>query len=434
MKVLIVGGGGREHAIAWALHREDPAVRLSAAPGNPGLATLATLLPIPADDIDRLTEAAVSGAFDLTVIGPEVPLALGLADRLRARGRLAFGPSAAAAALEASKAFSKDVMEAAGIPTAASRTFTDLAGALAYVDAHAEPLVVKASGLAAGKGAIVCATRREAADAVRAMLGEGRFGDAGRTVVIEAFLVGEELSVLGLTNGEEVTLLPASQDHKRLGEGDTGPNTGGMGAYAPVTPATPALLERVRREVMLPALVELDRRGARFQGCLYAGIMVDPSGAPFVVEFNCRFGDPETQVVLPLLAGGLTDALLRVAEGKPAGPLTVRPGASVTTVLAARGYPDAPEKGAEISIPDRLPEGVTVFHAGTSRGADGVLRASGGRVLNVTAVAPTFREAQARSREGAEAITFEGKTWRRDIGWREAERQRGSGEAGKRGG
>ena len=430
MKVLIVGGGGREHALGWALHREDPAVQLSAAPGNPGLAALSTLLPIPADDIDRLTEAAVSGGFDLTVIGPEVPLALGLADRLRARGRLVFGPSAAAAALEASKAFSKDVMDAAGIPTAASRTFTDLAAALTYIDAHAEPLVVKASGLAAGKGAIVCANRREASDAVRAMLGEGRFGDAGRTVVIEAFLEGEELSVLGVTNGEDVALLPASQDHKRLGEGDTGPNTGGMGAYAPVTPATPALLERVRREVMLPALAELDRRGARFQGCLYAGIMVDRTGAPFVVEFNCRFGDPETQVVLPLLQRGLTDALLRVAEGKPAGPLAARPGASVTTVLAARGYPDAPEKGASIAIPEELPAGVTVFHAGTSLDATGSLRASGGRVLNVTAVAPTFAEAQARSRAGAEAISFEGKVWRRDIGWREAERQRGRGAGG----
>lgn len=432
MKVLIVGGGGREHALAWSLHRENPAVQLSAAPGNPGLATLATLLPIPADDIDRLTAAAVAGGFDLTVIGPEVPLALGLADRLRARGKLVFGPSAAAAALEASKAFSKDVMEAAGIPTAASRTFVDLAAALAYVDTHAEPLVVKASGLAAGKGAIVCGTRREAAGAVRAMLGEGRFGDAGRTVIIEAFLEGEELSVLGLTNGEEITLLPASQDHKRLGEGDTGPNTGGMGAYAPVSPATPALLERVRREVMLPTLIELDRRGARFQGCLYAGIMVNPAGDPFVVEFNCRFGDPETQVVLPLLDGGLTDALLSVAEGKPAGQLASRPGASVTTVLAARGYPDSPEKGAAIVIPAAVPTGVTVFHAGTSLDASGVLRVAGGRVLNVTAVAPTFREAQARSRTVAADISFEGKVWRGDIGWREAKR-RGSGNAGKPG-
>lgn len=425
MKILIVGGGGREHAIAWALHRENPAVQLSAAPGNPGLATLATLLPIPADDIDRLTEAAVSGNYDLTVVGPEVPLALGLADRLAARGRPVFGPSAAAAALEASKAFSKDVMKAAGIPTAASQTFTDLSAALSYIDSHAEPLVVKASGLAAGKGAIVCVTRAEASAAVRAMLGDGRFGEAGRTVVIEAFLVGEELSVLGLTNGEELTLLPASQDHKRLGEGDTGPNTGGMGAYAPVTPATPALLQRIRDEVMLPALIELDRRGARFAGCLYAGIMVDPTGAPFVVEFNCRFGDPEAQVVLPMLEGGVTDALVRIAEGNAASPIPVRPGASVTTVLAACGYPDAPEKGAAISLPAELPEGVTVFHAGTTLDARGVLRVSGGRVLNVTAVAPTFAEAQAKSREGADAIAFDGKVWRRDIGWREAGRQWG---------
>lgn len=423
MKILIVGGGGREHAITWALHRENPAAELAAAPGNPGIASLANLLPIPADDIDRLTEAAVSGKFDLTVVGPEVPLALGLADRLRAKGRRVFGPSAAAAAVEASKAFSKEVMEAAGIPTAASRTFTDLSAALGYIDRHAEPLVVKASGLAAGKGAIVCATRAEASAAVRAMLGDGRFGDAGKTVVIEAFLVGEELSVLGLTNGEEVTLLPASQDHKRLGEGDSGPNTGGMGAYAPVTPATPALLQRINDEVMLPALVELDRRGARFEGCLYAGIMVDPTGAPFVVEFNCRFGDPETQVVLPMLASGLTDAMVRIAEGKAAGPLDVQPVASVTTVLAAQGYPDAPQKGAAISLPAELPAGVTVFHAGTALDAEGLLRVSGGRVLNVTAVAPTFDAAQSRSRAGAEAISFDGKVWRRDIGWREAARQ-----------
>jgi len=425
VKVLIVGGGGREHALGWALHRDDADIRLSAAPGNPGLASFATLLPIAADATEQLAEAAAGGGYDLTVIGPEVPLALGLADRLRARGRPVFGPSAKAAAIEASKSFSKAVMEAAGIPTAASRTFTALRDALAYVDAHAEPLVVKASGLAAGKGAIVCATRGEAADAVRAMLEAGRFGEAGRTVVIEAFLEGEELSVLGLTNGEEITLLPASQDHKRLGEGDTGPNTGGMGAYAPVTTATPALLDRVLQEVMHPALQELDRRGARFEGCLYAGIMVAPDGTPNVVEFNCRFGDPETQVVLPLLDGGLAGALARIAEGKPAGPLRARAGASVTTVLAARGYPDAPEKGAAISIPDALPEGVTVFHAGTTRDAEGVLRASGGRVLNVTAVAPTFVEAQARSRAGAEAIEFHGKSWRRDIGWREAKRLAG---------
>jgi phosphoribosylamine---glycine ligase len=422
VRILIVGGGGREHALAWALKRENPAATMFAAPGNPGIAELATLLPISSDDTSRITEAASQHAIDLTVIGPEVPLALGLADRLRASGRLVFGPSAAAARLEASKAFAKDVMESAKVPTAVSRTFTVLAPALAYVESHPEPLVVKASGLAAGKGAIVCATRAEATEAVMAMLGTDRFGEAGHTVVIEHFLEGEELSVLGLTDGREVVLLPASQDHKRLGEGDTGPNTGGMGAYAPVSLATPALLERVRREVMLPTLAELERRGARFQGCLYAGIMVDRGGTPSVVEFNCRFGDPETQVVLPLVDRGLTDALLRVAGGHEPTAVTVRNAASVTTVLAARGYPDAPEKGAGIQIPAELPQGVTVFHAGTVRSADGVLRANGGRVLSVTAVATSFAEARSRSRMAAEAIRFEGKVFRRDIGWREAER------------
>jgi phosphoribosylamine--glycine ligase len=422
VRILIVGGGGREHALAWALKRENPAATVFAAPGNPGIAELATLLPISSDDLPRLTEAASLHAIDLTVIGPEVPLALGLADRLRASGRLVFGPSAAAARLEASKSFAKDVMESAKVPTAVSRTFTTLAPALAYVDSHPEPLVVKASGLAAGKGAIVCATRAEATEAVMAMLGTDRFGEAGHTVVIEHFLEGEELSVLGLTDGRDVVLLPASQDHKRLGEGDTGPNTGGMGAYAPVSLATPALLDRVKREVMLPTLAELERRGARFQGCLYAGIMVDRGGTPSVVEFNCRFGDPETQVVLPLVDRGLTDALLRVAGGHQPTPVTVRNAASVTTVLAARGYPDAPEKGAEIHIPADLPNGVTVFHAGTARSADGALRANGGRVLSVTAVAAEFGVARERSRSAAEAIVFDGKVFRRDIGWRETER------------
>jgi len=418
-----VGGGGREHALCWALRRENPDADIFCAPGNPGTAELGTNLPIDADDLDRLADAADMHGIDLTIVGPEVPLARGLADRLRAEGRAVFGPSAAAAQIEASKAFAKDVMAAAGIPTADSRTFQELDAALAYVEAHAEPLVVKASGLAAGKGAVVCATRGEAASAVRAMLGERAFGDAGATVVIESFLVGEEISVLAVTDGRDFELLPVSQDHKRLLEGDTGPNTGGMGAYSPVAVATAPVLERARREVLAPALDEMRRRQTPFSGVLYAGLMVDAAGTPWVVEFNCRLGDPETQVVLPLLAGGLTDALWAVAHDKGVRPIQGRAGeASVTTVLAARGYPDRPEKGAEIHIPAALPPGVTVFHAGTTRGADGVLRASGGRVLNVTAVAPTFAEAQRRSRETAEAIRFEGKIYRRDIGWREARR------------
>jgi phosphoribosylamine---glycine ligase len=423
VRLLVVGGGGREHALCWALRRENPDADLHCAPGNPGTADLATNLPIPADDLDRLADAADMHGIDLTIVGPEVPLARGLADRLRAEGRAVFGPSAAASQLEASKAFSKEVMHAAGIPTAASRTFTGLRPALEYVDRHAEPLVVKASGLAAGKGAVVCLTRAEAASAVRSMLGERVFGEAGATVVIESFLQGEEISVLAVTDGRDVELLPVSQDHKRLLEGDAGPNTGGMGAYSPVAVATPAVMARAREEVLLPALEEMRRRNTPYSGVLYAGLMVAREGTPWVVEFNCRLGDPETQVVLPLVDGGLTDAFWKVAAGERVSPIARRSeAASVTTVLASRGYPDQPEKGAAIRIPAGLPAGVTVFHAGTVRGPDGILRVGGGRVLNVTAVAPTFAEAQRLSRETAEAIEYEGKIFRRDIGWREAAR------------
>ncbi|HEX3234280.1 MAG TPA: phosphoribosylamine--glycine ligase [Gemmatimonadales bacterium] len=428
MRLLVVGGGGREHAICWSLRRENPDSDLYCAPGNPGTAELAVNLPIPADDLDRLADAADMHGIDLTVIGPEVPLARGLADRLRAEGRAVFGPSAAAAQIEASKAFSKELMAAAGVPTAGSRTFQDLPSALEYVDRHSEPLVVKASGLAAGKGAVVCATRGDAAAVVRAMLGEGKFGEAGRTVVVEDFLEGEEISVLALTDGMDVELLPVAQDHKRLLEGDGGPNTGGMGAYSPVSLATPALLEQVRRRVLHPTLEQLRSQGTPFTGVLYAGLMVDPTGELSVVEFNCRLGDPEAQVVLPLVSEGLTECVFRVARGEGVSPVVQRRDhASVTTVLASRGYPDTPEKGAAITIPDVLPAGVTVFHAGTTRGPDGVLRASGGRVLTVTAVAPTFGEAQRLSRGAAEGIEFEGKVFRRDIGWREAAR-RSAGE------
>ena len=427
MRLLVVGAGGREHALCWALRREDADADIYCAPGNPGTAEIATNLSIPAEDLDRLADAADMHGIDLTIVGPEVPLARGLADRLRAEGRAVFGPGAAAAQIEASKAFAKEVMAAAAIPTASSRTFDELGPALEYVAAHPEPLVVKASGLAAGKGAVVCDTRGQAAAAVRAMLGAGAFGDAGRTVVIESFLRGEEISVLALTDGTEVELLPASQDHKRLLEGDAGPNTGGMGAYSPVSVATPELLERTRAEVLVPALAELRRRGTPFSGVLYAGLMVDDEGAPWVVEFNCRLGDPETQVVLPLVAGGLIRAFWAVARGGRPTPLELLSGAaSVTTVLASRGYPDAPARGAAIAIPAQLPAGVTVFHAGTTRDADGVLRVAGGRVLNVTAVAAGFAEAQRLSREAAEAIRFEGKIYRGDIGWREAARLAGA--------
>ncbi len=423
MRILIVGGGGREHALCWAVRRELPDASLYCAPGNPGTATIADNLPIAADDLDRLTDAAEMYGIDLTIIGPEIPLAMGLADRLRAEGRAVFGPSAAAAQLEASKAFSKDVMRAAGVPTAASGTFVEVGPALSFIDAQDEPLVVKASGLAAGKGALVCATRAEARAAARAMLESGDFGAAGREIVIEAFLRGEEISVFALTDGEDAFLLPAAQDHKRLGEGDTGPNTGGMGAYAPVSLASEALLDRVAHRVIVPTLEEMRRRGDPFSGLLYAGLMVGPDGEPNVVEFNCRFGDPETQVVLPLLDGGLVDSLEAIALGRGVRPVRVTDRlAAVTTVLAGRGYPDAPIKGAAIHIPPDLPDGVTVFHAGTRCDDSGTLRVSGGRVLNVTGVAESFDAARALSRQAAEMIEFDGKIFRGDIGWRESAR------------
>jgi phosphoribosylamine--glycine ligase len=421
VRLLVVGGGGREHALTETLRRENPGADIYCAPGNPGTAQLATNLPIAADDIDRLADAADMYGITLTVVGPEAPLALGLADRLEAEGRAVFGPSAAAARIEASKAFSKDVMQRAGVPTAASGTFTALAPALAFVERQAEPLVVKASGLAAGKGAIVCETRADARGVVRAMLERGEFGDAGREVVIEAFLVGEELSVLALTDGRNVELLSPSQDHKRLAEGDQGPNTGGMGAYAPVAIASAALLDQVRERVLFPTLHQLEKRGARFRGVLYAGLMID-DGRPSVVEFNCRLGDPEAQVTLPLVAGGLTESLLSVGSGGRVLPVGTRTGAAVTTVLASAGYPDAPVRGAAIELPEDLGDGISVYHAGTRLDESGTLRVNGGRVLNVTAVAPTFAEAQRRSREGAERIEFEGRQFRRDIGWRESER------------
>ena len=424
MKILVVGSGGREHALGWSIRRDAPDAFLFFAPGNPGTAEIGSNLPVPSHDIESLVALAAERDIDLTVIGPEVPLSLGLADRLQAGGRLAFGPSGAAARIESSKAFAKDLMRRAGVPTAASRTFRALADALAYVDRHAEPLVVKASGLAAGKGAVVCTTRKEAAQAVRAMMETHTLGEAGEEVVIEDFMEGEELSVFALTNGRDLTLLPAAQDHKRLEEGDRGPNTGGMGAYSPVSLGTPALLARVTTEILEPTLSTMAAEGSRFAGLLYAGLMIGPEGAPRVVEFNCRFGDPETQAILPLLGPGLLTGLERVARGESPGPLERLPGYAVTTVLASRGYPEKPEKGAAIAIPADLP-GVQVFHAGTERGEDGVLRVAGGRVLNVTGTGTTFDDAQRRSREAADRITFATRIFRRDIGWRELARMKG---------
>jgi phosphoribosylamine--glycine ligase len=424
VSVLVVGGGGREHALCWALHRDTPDATLFAAPGNPGTATLGTNLPISATDVDALVAAVLQHDIEVTIIGPEAPLAAGLADKLHDAGRAVFGPSQAAARLESSKAYAKEVMRRAGVPTGASETFTDLAVALAYIETHAEPLVVKASGLAAGKGVVVCAARAEAADVARAMLGGSALGEAGREIVVEAFLEGEELSVLALTDGERIVILPPAQDHKRLGEGDTGPNTGGMGAYCPVALTTDELLARVRRDVLEPVLREMAAQGAPYEGVLYAGLMLAPDGTPNVLEFNCRFGDPEAQAILPVLPKGATKHLIDIARRRwRTKRQVIAPSrAAVTTVLAARGYPDKPEKGAAIRLPHDLGANVVVFHAGTARDGDGTLRTAGGRVLSVTGLGSGVAAAARVSAAACDKIAFEGKTWRRDIAWRELQR------------
>ena len=429
MRTLVVGGGGREHALAWACRRDCTGSAVFCLPGNAGTARIATNLPGSASDVATVVAAAKAHRIDLVLVGPEVPLAAGLVDALAKENIPAFGPTAAAARIESSKAFAKDLMARHGIPTARAKTFTDLAAAEKYIESHPEPLVVKASGLAAGKGAVVCATRTEARAAARAMLEENALGRAGSEVLVEEFLDGEELSVLAITDGEHFAILPPAQDHKRLQDGDFGPNTGGMGAYCPVSVATPALLRRVADEVIAPTLQALNAEGASYRGVLYAGLMVRADGTPAVIEFNCRFGDPEAQAILAAMPPGVLPVLRMIAEGgwMPSGTtFGDTRHAVVTTVLAAEGYPDKPVVGARITIPADLEsaEDVLLFHAGTALGDDGTLRVAGGRVLGVTAVAATIEEAAQRSRTAAEAIHFEGKQFRRDIGWRELARRR----------
>jgi phosphoribosylamine--glycine ligase len=424
MRILIVGNGGREHALLWKLRRDEPGAEFFATRPNGGMAPLCTAVPIAAGDVEALSGWAASQRIDLTVVGPEAPLAAGLADRLRAKGLPVFGPSRDAARIESSKAWAKQLMRDAGIPTAEHRTFRDRGAAEAWVRERGAPIVVKASGLAAGKGAVVCATVAEAVETVGAMLGALSLGEAGREVVVEDFMEGEELSVFAVADGERCVLLLPSQDHKRVGEGDTGPNTGGMGAYAPVSIATPAVLEEARTRVFEPTLRAMATAGCPFQGLLYGGLMLTADGVQ-VVEFNCRFGDPETQAVLPLMESSLLELLATVAHGGSlaAAAPAWSAGAAVTTVVASRGYPGDCAKGLEVRIPGGLEgEGLTVFHAGTAVN-DGRLLSTGGRVLAVTAVGATFQEAADRSRAGAAAIGLEGGFFRPDIGWRERRRR-----------
>jgi phosphoribosylamine--glycine ligase len=425
MRILVVGNGGREHALLWALHRDAPRAELFATKPNPGMARLARGVPIGPMEIEALTGWAASQRIDLAVVGPEGPLAAGIVDRFRKKGVPVFGPTGDAARIESSKVFAKELMREAGVPTAEHRAFAVPEEATAYIRERGAPIVVKASGLAAGKGAVVCATVEDAVATVDAMLRDRTFGEAGREIVVEDFMAGEELSVFAVSDGRDAVLLVPAQDHKAVGEGDTGPNTGGMGAYAPVALATAPLLDQVKERIVSPTLAALAARECPFKGFLYAGLMLTSDG-PKVVEFNCRMGDPEAQVVIPLLAeGSLLELMVEVAEGGSVAGRAPRsrPGAAVTTVLASEGYPSDYPTGRAITIPATVTDAddVLVFHAGTAD-AGGRLVTSGGRVLAATGLASTLADAATRSRAAAEAIEFEGKHYRRDIGWRELTR------------
>ena len=417
MRVLVVGAGGREHALAWKISRSPLAEKVYCAPGNPGTARVAENLPIAADDVERLARWARENAIDLVVVGPEAPLVGGLCDRLAGSGVAAFGPSAAAARLEGSKAFAKEVMEAAGIPTALHRVFESLEPAAAYARAREGKVVVKADGLAAGKGVVVCGSVAEAEAALRSLLVERVHGAAGSRVVVEERLEGPEASVIALTDGKRLLTLPPAQDHKRIFDGDQGPNTGGMGAFCPTPTVDAALLAEVERTVLLPTIAEMARRGTPFRGALYAGLMLTERG-PRVLEFNARFGDPETQPILMRLGSDLLPALLGAARGELGGArLEFDPRAAVGVVLAAEGYPGTVVQGDVVEgAEEALGEGVEVFQAATARGPDGKLRTAGGRVLTVCALGRDLEEAAARAYRAAGTIRFRGGQYRRDIG------------------
>ena len=419
MKVLLVGGGGREHALAWKLAQSPRLTRLYAAPGNPGIAAHADCVPVRDTDLDELVALARRERVELAVIGPEVPLSLGLRDRLSDAGVPVFGPSQSAARLESSKAFAKDLMARYGIPTARFRVFQDADAAKRFCRELGAPLVIKADGLAAGKGAMVCATLPEADAAIRLCLDEDAFGAAGRTVVVEEFMTGEEASFFVITDGASALPLPAAQDHKAIFDDDRGPNTGGMGAYTPAPVMDEAMTGRVMEEIVTPTLAAMAKEGAPYAGVLFVGLMIGSDG-PRVVEFNCRFGDPECQAILPRLDEDILPVFETVASGRglPAS-LRWRREASVCVVLASPGYPGTPRAGLPIEGVEAaaaLP-GVNVFHAGTAL-RDGALLTAGGRVLGVQTLGGDIRAAMERAYDAVGRIRFEGMQFRHDIGRR----------------
>ena len=418
MKILVVGGGGREHAMVWKLVQSPRKPILYCAPGNAGIASQATCVPIKADDVAGLKDFVIQHKIDLTVVGPEAPLALGIADEFRKAKLKIFGPTKFAARLEASKTFSKEVMAQAKIPTARAKSFEKMADALAYADQHELPMVIKADGLAQGKGVVIAANRDQARQAIVDSMERATFGEAGKQVLIEEFLDGEELTIMAFTDGRTVAPMLPAQDHKRVGEGDTGPNTGGMGAYCPAPLGTPALRAQVQRQILQPIVDALSRLGAPFQGVLYAGLMI-VKGVPYVLEFNARMGDPEAQVLLPLLKTDFIEVIEAVAEHR-LDQLEVdwHERAAVCVVMAGRGYPEACRSAVPIHGLNAQPmDEALVFHAGTAE-QQGTVVTAGGRVLGITGLGSTIAEAQAAAYRRAKTITFDGCHYRRDIAYR----------------
>ncbi len=424
MNILVIGGGGREHALGWKLKQSKRCGRLFFAPGNGGTATIGANVPLAIEPVNTKNADAIDyfcrqNQIDLIVIAPEDPLSQGLADRLARPGRYVFGPGASAARLEADKAFAKHLMRGASIPTAEARAFTKYSAALNYVEAHETPLVVKAAGLANGKGVVVCDDQQQAADAVRSIMRDRAFGEAGDTVVVEERLVGQELSVLALVDGRNIFVLDPTQDHKPVGEGDTGPNTGGMGAYCPTPVVNDTLMTQIEREVLVPTVDALRRNGIQYKGVLYAGLMLT-AGGPKVLEFNCRFGDPETQPLMVRLRGDLVQIRLATCQGTLAFvDLSWDPRCCCCVVMASGGYPGPCEKGKPITGIEQAEAlgDVTVFHAGTTL-KNKQLLTSGGRVLNVCAMGNDLKQAQQKANAACEKIRFDGAFWRKDIGFR----------------
>ncbi len=430
MNILVIGGGGREHALAWKLARSPKAQKVFVAPGNGGTALDPNLTNIAYDgvsDIPALAEFALANKVELTVVGPEAPLAAGVVDEFRRRGLHIFGPTKAAAQLESSKAFAKDFMKRHRIPTAEYETFTDAAAAHDYVNAKGAPIVIKADGLAAGKGVVVAASLDEAHQAIDFMLLDNKLGvqhnAGGARVVIEEFLDGEEASFIVMCDGTHVQAMATSQDHKRIGDGDTGPNTGGMGAYSPAPVVTPEVHARVMREIIMPTVEGMRADGIPFTGFLYAGLMIDAQGRAKTLEFNTRMGDPETQPIMMRLKTDLVDVMLHATSGAlDAAPMEWDRHVALGVVMAAQGYPESPRKGDTITQLPKPADDATVFHAGTARGSDGILRTSGGRVLCVTALGDSVKAAQQRAYQHLADIRFDGAQYRHDIGWRAIKR------------